>query len=560
MGRIVTLKEEIYRKIAAGEVVERPLSVVKELVENSLDAGARSIRIDLEQGGKSLVRVVDDGTGFESDDVEMAFKRHSTSKFREFSDFDTLNTLGFRGEALPSILEVSDIVLETSASDGGDGLRFSFSRGRLTDRESIAFSKGASLTVRNLFSNFPVRKKFLKSDRSEMNQITGFLEQVVLVNFHVSFELKHNGKSVFSYNSARNLRERCYQVFGKAFTDDLTEMDFEMTGYRLSGLISKPDTGVSGKKRQFFYVNGRNVREKTLYAALNNTFGRYLEKSRSPAGILLLEVPPGEVDVNVHPMKLEIKFEDTSRIFQLIRKGIEYAMNDVRGYHLETIPSHSPFSTRHERSVQSSAEPSGFVQQPLFDGEDRSPGDDFQVIGQYKDSYIIIEKDGDLMIVDQHNADERANFDRLKREYDENNTPSVSPLFPLLVELTPGEIELLDDGKMMILEKAGFRIEHMGGNAYDIKKYPQLLNERSVAETLRDILWLEGEGAGFEDRALAEIACKSSIKVNYRLHHEQMRKVVRALFQSTNPRFCPHRRPIIVSFPLDLIEKSLKRR
>ncbi len=559
MGKIVVLKEEIYRKIAAGEVVERPFSVVKELVENSLDAGARAIKIDLEHGGKSLVRVVDDGSGFDEDDVEIAFHRHSTSKFREFSDFDTLDTLGFRGEALPSILEVSDIDIETSSGDGGGGIRFNFREGILSGKETIAFPKGSSISVRNLFDNFPVRKKFLKSDRSEMNQITGFLEQIVLVNYKVSFELTHNWKTVFSYDAVRELKERVYQVFGKTFTDDLTDVEFEHFGYKITGLVSKLNTGVSNKKKQFFFVNGRNVREKTLYAAFNTTFQRYLEKSRSPAGIILLDIPPGEVDVNIHPMKLEIKFEDSSRVFQLIKKGIENVMGDNSGFRPEEDIAEVVAPYINEKFENQIPGTSGFSQQALFD-PDVSEENDFILIGQYRDSYIIIEKDGDLMVVDQHNADERSNFDRLKKEFTERNTITVSPLFPMIIELTPGESELLDEGKRDVLGNAGFLMEHMGGNSYDIKGYPEILNERFVSDTIREILGIGSDEVNFEDRALAEIACKSSIKINYKLHNDQMRKVVRALFLSTNPYFCPHKRPIIINFSLETIEKTLKRK
>lgn len=559
MGKIVTLKEEIYRKIAAGEVVERPFSVVKELVENSLDAGSDTIRIELEHGGKSLVKVVDDGTGFDADDVEIAFRRHSTSKFREFSDFDTLDTLGFRGEALPSILEVSDVDIETSSGDKGEGLKFNFRGGSLSNKGTIAYPRGTSISVKNLFLNFPVRKKFLKSDRSEMNQITGFLEQAVLVNYKVSFELTHNGKTVFSYDGVRDLRERSYQVFGKEFTDDLADIEFDYFGYRIKGLISKLNTGVSSKKKQYFFVNGRNVREKTLYAAFNTTFQRYIEKSRSPAGMLLLEIPPGEVDVNIHPMKLEIKFEDSSKVFQLIKKGIESVMGDNRGFQAEEKGPEGVAPFNHNTFKDADPDTSGFLQQKLFDTE-VSEVDDFVLIGQYKDSYIIIEKGGDLILVDQHNADERYNFDRLKKEYTEKRAISVSPLFPLIIELTPGEAELLDEGKKDILKNAGFEMEHMGGNSYDIKRYPEILNERSVSDTVREILGIESNDVNFEDRALAEIACKSSIKVNYKLHDDQMRKVVRALFRSTNPYFCPHKRPIIINFSLESIEKTLKRK
>ncbi len=559
MGKIATLREEIYKKIAAGEVVQNPLSVVKELVENSLDAGAKKIIIKLGNGGKTMINVTDDGSGFESDDVKVAFMRHSTSKFREFSDFESLNTLGFRGEALPSILEVSDIVLETSSGDDGFGIKCVFSGGIPEKTTEIAYPKGTSITVKNLFSNFPVRKKFLKSDRSEMNRIMAFLEQSVLVNFDVSFELTHNGKVVFVYNAVKSLKERCYQVFGKDFTENLIEIDFDYFGYGIRGLISKLNTGVANKKHQYFFVNGRNVKEKTLYAAFNNTFIRFLEKSRSAAGIVLLDIPPGEIDVNIHPMKLEIKFEDSQKVYQLIKKGIEKSMGmsvDVsaaKPFQSHTTESDFVYDKRIVSETHGDSQPTLFSIENVDD-------DGFNVIGQYKDSYIIIEKDGDLVVVDQHNADERANFDKLKEEFEKEGAVSVTPLFPMVIELTPKEIESLDEKKKEMLEKAGFKLEHMGGNSYDVKKYPQVLEERTVPETVKGILGFDGGKTDFADKILAEIACKSSIKVNYKLHHDQMRKVVKRLFESSNPYFCPHKRPIIVNFPLETIEKSLKRR
>jgi len=559
MGKIVTLEEEIYRKIAAGEVVERPFSVVKELVENSLDAGAENIRIDLENGGKTLVRITDDGTGFEIGDVEIAFKRHSTSKFREFSDFNSLNTLGFRGEALPSILEVSDIDLETAWEDSGEGLRYEFRDGVLSETKAIAYPRGSMIEVRNLFSNFPVRKKFLKSDRSEMIRISGFLEQTILVNYSKSFELTHNGKTIFKYSGVPELIERCYQVFGKEFSDNLESINLEYYGYVVSGLASKLNTGIYGKKRQYFFVNGRNVKEKTLYASLNNTYQKYLEKSRSPVGILLLKIPPGEVDVNIHPMKLEIQFEDSSKVFQLIKKGIENSMNGNHEFSPEIEIPGDRLLEISDRTINSENEEAGYSQQILFD-DNVAQEEDFRVIGQYKDSYIIIEKDGDLVLVDQHNADERTNFDHLKMEFSEKKISKVSPLFPILIELTSAEINLLDGEKHKILKNAGFEIEHMGGNSYDIRGYPEILDERSVQDTVKDLLSIEGDEVNFEDKALAQIACKSSIKVNYKLHHDQMRRVVAALFRSTNPYFCPHKRPIIINYSLESIEKTLKRK
>lgn len=606
MAKVKTLREDVFKKIAAGEVVERPLSVVKELVENAIDAGADSIKVELSEGGKRMIRVTDNGGGFDPDDIETAFKNHSTSKLSELTDFNTLNTLGFRGEALPSILEVSRIELESSNNDNGFGVRCVFEDGKLQRREEIASSRGTVIAVSDLFYNFPVRKKFLKTERTELNQITQFLEPLTLVNYNMSLELSHNGRTVFIYKKAENLKERIYQVFGKDFLDELQAVEFEYENYRLEGYISRLNTGVTVKRHQYFFVNGRSVKEKTLVASLNRTFEAYLEKHRYPVGILLLTIPPQEVDVNIHPMKLEIKFENSGNIFRFIKHGIESAFpgGDMLGTHLgfdnrprrdgapgehfgRPIPtggggeSRMPSMGRGDNTYTPPADGGGYApgpggggyaagreeQKPLndFDQAQLFAGgfmnqDDFILIGQYKNSYIIIERNGELVIVDQHNAQERVNFDRLKKQHAENKVVSINPLFPVIIELTPSEAAKLNDEKMEMLERMGFRLESMGGNSYDVKSFPQVLGEKSVRDAVMEILHLPEDAVNFEDSVLAGVACKSAVKVNTKLYPDQMKEIVRNLYKSSNPYFCPHKRPIVIEFPLEQIEKMLKRK
>ncbi len=568
MGKIKTLKEEVFRKIAAGEVVERPLSVVKELVENAIDANASEIKVEIQHGGKEMIRVSDNGEGFQPEDIEPAFARHSTSKISELADFNHLTTLGFRGEALSSILEVSKIKLRTSANTEGKGTCCAFENNQLTGQEEIAFNQGTTIEVRDLFYNFPVRKKFLKSERTELNQIIAFLEPISLVNYHISFSLVNDSRTLFMYNKVSNLSERIYQVFGKDFLDTLQEVNFEYLQYKLTGFISKLNTGVSVKKYQYFFVNKRPIREKTLIAALNNTFQDYLEKHKSPVGILILDIPPHEVDVNIHPMKLEIKFENASAIYQLIKGAVAKAFGrepePAADIHYPIFPGQSkeqgfpqaPFPASENRPPQPS-----FAQARLF-AQDFYSEQGFYLLGQYKNSYIIVEKDEALLIIDQHNAQERINFDRLKTQYQEDKIAAISPLFPIIIELTPSEISLLDDTKKKLLERMGFDIQPMSANAFDVKRFPQILAEKNIKDTILTILQLqEGEDqAKFEDQVLAEIACKGAVKVNTRLHPEQMKSIVNDLFDSTNPHFCPHKRPIIIDFTLEQIEKLLKRK
>lgn len=569
MGKVKQLEAEVFRKIAAGEVVERPLSVVKELVENSIDAGAGEIVVEIKDGGKSLIKVSDNGEGFEVDDIETAFKRHSTSKISQLTDFDSLNTLGFRGEALPSILEVSKIHLKTSANDEGRGVSCRFENNEQSEREEIAFHRGTSIEVRELFYNFPVRRKFLKSERTELNQILSFLEQAALTNFAISFSLTNNDKNIFIYQKAASLKDRIYQVFGKDFLDTLQPVDFDYNQYRVTGFISKINTGVAVKKYQYFFVNNRPIREKTLIAALNNTFRAFLEKSRSPIAILALDVPAREIDVNIHPMKLEIKFENSSTIYQFIKRAVESTFRKAGEGKIDI-----PLNVFTGNSRETGEGPAGPFPAVVQQGARLEPGqaqlfgegfthieEGFFLIGQYLNSYILVEKEGSLLIVDQHNADERINFDRLKKEYRENKVTSVSPLFPIIIELTPSEVSRLDDKKKELLKKIGFDLRPLSGNSFDVKSFPYVLNERSIKDAVLTIIHLQEEGGmAFEDKVLAEIACKSAIKVNHRLYPEKMKSIVKELFQSTNPHFCPHKRPIIIEFTRENIEKLLKRK
>jgi len=254
MSKIKALKKEVYNKIAAGEVVERPLSVVKELVENSIDSGADDIKIEIFDAGERSIKVDDNGDGFDAEDIEIAFDRHSTSKLSELSDFDDLDTLGFRGEALPSILEVSKIKLKTSDNNNREGVYCLFEDRELKKREGIAFNKGTSIEVIDLFYNFPVRRKFLKSNRTELNQIISFVEKIALVNFKISFSLANDNKSILSYGKVNLLKDRIYQVFGKDFLEELQQLNFEQDFYRLNGFVSRLNKGVSLKKYQFFLL------------------------------------------------------------------------------------------------------------------------------------------------------------------------------------------------------------------------------------------------------------------------------------------------------------------
>ncbi len=560
MGNIKILAENVYRKIAAGEVVERPLSVVKELVENAIDAGAGAIAVELSAGGKELVRVEDDGNGFAADDIEIAFQRHSTSKLAELEDLDRLQSLGFRGEALPSIREVADIDLETADNDQGRGWRCSFRDGALVEKAQAARRRGSVISVRRLFANFPVRRKFMKSDQGELRQVSAFMETIALARPGIAFTLQHNRRTVFHYPAAATLADRIYQVFGKEFLDGLLPVDFISGPCRLTGFVSGSRGGVRGRNRQFFTVNGRPVREKTLQAAFNNTLQPFLEKSLSPAGVIDLAVPPAQIDVNIHPMKLEIRFLDAQRVYQFMQQAIHAALGGR--LRPEAYAAHDPADMAQESAMpvmMPTMEKAGIPR--LWPTEPTAEGEDFRVLGQYRESYIVVEKNGELLVIDQHNARERVLFERLQAGCASGAVPAAQALFPLLIELSPAEQAALDDDRMELLRKAGFDLRRLSGAAVEVKAFPQFLSEGRIRENLRAALRepLAG-GSDTEERLLASLACHDAVKVNQRLHADEMRALVRDLFACANPDFCPHRRPIIVTLTLEEIEKRLKRR
>ncbi len=572
MGKIKKLDENVFRKIAAGEVIERPLSAVKELVENSLDSGADSIIIELENAGKSSIIIKDNGEGFDIEDIEQAFKRHSTSKFKVLDDFNSLNTLGFRGEALPSILEVSLIELKTANKEDGFGTHVIFDGTKIRSSEKIAFNKGSEIIVKELFYNFPVRKKFLKTDRTELNQITTFVEQAAIVNFNVSFKILNNNKIIFFYNKVNSLKERIYQIFGKDFVNSLKELKYSQAGYTITGFISDINRGGSTKKKQFYFVNKRVVREKTIIASFNNSFRKYIEKGKSPEGVLLLSVPPNDIDVNIHPMKLEIKFRDSSFIYNFIKYSIESVLNT--NHNLEEQPNDkqsfselasldNKFDFRennHQNYFNNNPKNSTeYVQKTLFNSE-QLESDDFRLIGQYKNSYILIEKEGELILIDQHNGHERFNFDKLKTSYNEQNIETATPLFPIIIELSHREMVILNNEKMAVLNKMGFELRSYSSNSYSIKSFPSILKEKDIKDVILEIIYIKENDINIEDKIFAEIACKSAIKINHPLQSEEMKIIVRNLYKSSNPYFCPHGRPIIIKYTLESIEKQLKRR
>ncbi|MDD8024968.1 MAG: DNA mismatch repair endonuclease MutL [Acidobacteriota bacterium] len=575
MNRIALLPPEVARKIAAGEVIERPVSVVKELVENSLDAGASEIAVELANGGKSMLAVRDDGQGMSRRDAELCFERHSTSKISREDDLAAISTLGFRGEALASIAAVSRLTLKTSEGGAEAGTRVDIEGGGKPSVSSIAFPRGAAIEVRDLFFNLPARRKFLQGDTAELGQIVKYLTGVALAYPKLRLSAVHGTRSVLSCPPVEGLRERIFQLYGRAALDGLMEVEFTESGMRLSGLASRPPAGRSNRTHQLFFVNKRPVRDKILSSALNQAYRGFLEKDRAPEAFLFLTVPPGEVDVNVHPAKSEVRFRASTPIFQLVLRAVDKSRRQAGGVKAVAVPRPEAPAGEPEMVAYIPGEPFPGEDLPFrvadtgpvaaggaggLAGETDGPPE-LRVLGQYADAYIIAADADGLLVVDQHNAHERILYDRYAEIDRGRSWPVQTALIPLVFEASPSQAVALDAGRAL-LEESGFRVEPMGGRSYALREYPDVFGPQEALVAflalLEDVRTRKAEER--KSRVLATMACKTAIKAGERLPREKMEFLVRELFRTSNPAVCPHGRPIVVRLDRAAFERGLGRR
>lgn len=577
MGVIQKLSDDVSRKIAAGEVIERPASVVKELVENSLDAQASEIRVELLAGGKGLIRVVDNGMGMSGEDALLCFESHATSKIKNEDDLENISTLGFRGEALPSIAAVSRITLKTTQRQQKKGTLVELDAKALTRQEDIAYPEGTSLEVRDLFYNLPARKKFLRSERAELTRIVRFLTQVALYFPRIRFSLAHGSRKVFDYPAVQSLKERIFQVFGKDFLENLMEVDCRDGGLRLQGFFSRPPAARRDRKYQFFFINGRLVKDNTLQAALNQAYRSFLEKDQSAEAILFLDIPPSDVDVNVHPTKSEVRFKDTRAVFRFVYMSLEQAVLKELGIKqvYPSLPDQQPAlsekgaASTFVAQVQEPYQPALLDkapsslpsrEQPFFLPKD-SDGVGPRVLGQYLDFYIVAEDEEGILIIDQHNAHERVLFEKYREIDRTQKWPRKLALHPLLMELSPSQ-ELSYEENSEMIETAGFRVDAMGGQSFALKEYPDIFKEKEAIDLFLALL----EDVGQEKiekkkhKMLATLACKTAVKAGESLSPEKMSYLVEELFKTTNTALCPHGRPVTLRLRRSEIEKALRRK
>ncbi len=582
VSAIRVLPSDLVNQIAAGEVVERPASVVKELVENAIDAGARTIDVILENGGKKRIEIRDDGSGMPHDDALLAIERHATSKIREFDDLTRVRTLGFRGEALPSIASVSRFTLTTFDGNSEHAIEIDVDplTGSRTSRPA-ARDRGTTISVRELFENVPARRKFLRSSEAEFRSIVTVVSSYALPLREHAFRLEHNGRIVLDLAPASSTRERVAQVIGSEAEEALADFECTIGAVRASGFVTR-GLRFGSRRNQFFFVNGRLVKDRVLTHAATRASDAF-DFDGHPAIVLFLDLAPELVDVNVHPAKTEVRFRDSSQVHVAVEQGLRQALGvaeEGSGLLQSTQPDSSLFAPqRFDPPPQPRTDFTPLFQQraivqppvqsapaTLVEAEPQPQLGDLQgrVIGQYRLSYILLDTPGGLRLVDQHVAHERVLFDRYLARIEAHAPTTQHLLTPMLYESGAAESAVLES-HLDELRAVGFDIERFSGNAFAVSGVPPELVQKDVESFLRKLIdaSLEEKSSHLvrvREKVCASLACQAAIKVHRPLGGEEMARLVAELLQSSNPFACPHGRPIIVDIKHLDIERHFHRK
>ena len=587
MSRIHRLPLHLANQIAAGEVVERPASVVKELVENALDAGARRIAIAIELGGKKSIRVEDDGEGMDAEDARLAIERHATSKIAGAGDLEAIKTLGFRGEALPSIASVSHFVLRTRARGSASGTEIRVNGGAVGSEREVGAPEGTSIQVDDLFYNLPARRKFLKSDTAEATQISRLITQMALGYPEVGFSLTSGGRKLLDCPPAPGLSERFFQLLGER--PDLIEIRKEAGGITIHGYVAA--LGDQGPVRgpQNVFVNRRIVKDRTIAHAIGDAYSVATIKERSPEVHLFLQIAPTRVDVNVHPTKAEVRFLEQSLVHEVLRRALGEALGEGRAPELRFTPfaaqpgeprpmsipgvlAGATIGSRWVPDVLAPPAANGLASRDTtFEGPAAAPVQPMPAdirpmipLGQFRDTFIIAVDDEGVAIVDQHVAHERVLFERVMEKLTSGRLESQRLLTPILIDLSSAQRQALAQHGAT-LERFGLEIEEFGGDSLRLSAVPAILEPAECEAAIRALAEdLEGldRGSGIEDalrRIAATMACHAAVKANYPLTLEKMRFILEELRRTAYSSVCPHGRPVVLRLSRREIEKNFQR-
>lgn len=610
------LEERVIQKIAAGEVVERPVSIVKELVENSIDAGASRIHIQIANGGIDEIIVQDNGHGIPAEQIELALTRHATSKLSSAEELFSLHSLGFRGEALPSIASVSEFRIESATVDSHPlGFAMEVKAGKHSQLEEIAMSLGTRIAVRNLFCTTPARRKFLKKAQTEWSHILDFVSAMALYYQHIEWSLDKNGKSFFFSPAVAAAQSRLRDVLGEEMAHALYPFTRELPGLKLSGFFSHPDFSKKSNRNMFVYVNGRWVQDRLINHAIVQGYSSLLMTQKYPVVVFFLDIDPQQVDVNVHPSKKEVRFAQGNVIHSIIVETLRHELQKspwVERMHDDvsesvtdeklnekaafveknTIQLREPdFSLFQDEAVSSFASGqssmrdsstscaltlqeeisfSPAVFSPVVFSEakhtplSRISYKSLRLIGQLFETYIVCEQGESLVLIDQHAAHERIGFEKLKAEFQNNNIAQQRFLHPPIIEFTAPEAEALKNA-LEELANYGIELEDFGGKSFALKALPELLQQCDIKKLLHDVLdtiHQELPSSSVEekiDHILATMACHRQIRAHHKLHIEEMQALLQDLEGTPRSYHCPHGRPVMIELQSREIERLFKR-
>lgn len=581
---IQILPETVAAQIAAGEVVERPASVVKELLENALDAGASSIDVDVRDGGRQLIRVSDDGQGIPAAEVEIAFHRHSTSKLTSAADLGAINTLGFRGEALAAIASVARVIMVTRTPDDMAGIRLKVEGGRIVSRDQVGAPQGTAVAVENLFYNVPARLKFLRSSVTERRHIGALISRYAMAYPAVRLRLVHDGRVVFRSSGSGNLRDVLANVHGVDMLRQMLEVSGDAPGIRVHGYVSAPSLNRANRTHITLFVNGRWVQDQGLAFAVIQAYHTMLMTGRYPVAALMIEVPAAEVDVNVHPTKAEIRFRDKDAVFRAVQRVVRRVLVDsapgrpvslpeamVDGsWFTHARPGHevTPESLGLLSRLQTQMDLPGLQSGSMSERDDQafSPSGGslpaLRVVGQVGASYIVAEGPSELVIVDQHAAHERILYEQFMAQR-QTGIQTQSLLEATPVSFSPDRAALLER-HLPTLGELGFVMEHFGGSTFMVRGLPAILGAISPASALEAIvddmeLGKQPLGEALEEQIISRVCKKAAIKAGHVLTADEMSAMIRQLERCEAPHTCPHGRPTMVKLSADQMAKQFGR-
>lgn len=613
MSRIQLLDDLTIQKIAAGEVIERPSSIIKELIENSIDANARNIVVEINDGGKSYIRVTDDGEGIEEDEIELAFKRHSTSKLKVIDDLNNIFTLGFRGEALASVAAVAKVEVLTKTKNSSAGIHAFIEEGKIKSIDKVGTPKGTTMIVKDLFYNLPVRKKFLKSNLSEGNSVSDIVYKLALGNYNTSFKFIKDNKTVLKTSTNGIIKDNIYTILGRDITNGLISVDFDYKGVKIVGYISNNNLYRSNRSHQYLYVNGRYIINYAISSAIEHHYKSLIPLNRFPVFILYIEMNPAEMDVNIHPTKQEIKFATENNIIGTISNIVKetlFPSLTIAKFELEkeekkedikilykdnentniVVRDYSDVSLSNEddkvfNNINVSNKVPVFIESSTKETVEQNfvadypnskdiETDNFHSIenslpeitplGLVFGTYILGENRvlNTLFFIDQHAAHERVMYEKYRKEFENESIHIQQLISPEIIDLTNSEFTLINDN-LEFFKKMGFEIENFGSNSYAIRGVPFLFGNPNIRNLFLDLLDSMDKNlkSSYDTRLdkLMKLACISAIKSGDKMSNLEINALLKDLAKCENPYTCPHGRPTVIEITKNDIEKQFLR-